>query len=332
MSSTRRSSKSTSSSPSGTRDGSASPTWSTFTTRSGRGSAQPRFASSTESLTNFAVSEYVRQTAMLRGSTPESVSTILNPVPFTHVNVEGVDRERVRASLGIPSGAPLVVAAGRLDPGKGHVALLDAFKLVLERMPEARLLICGNPDSKEYGNALRKRSEDLGVDRSTIFAGWRGDMPQIYRAADVFCLPSEMDPCALVYLEAMGAGLPVVALYSGGTPELVEHERTGLLAYPKDTAALAGHLTRLLRDPALARDFGAAGRKRARSTTSIVALSRSDGPISWPTSPRNAQSHRPRRPPRPQGATEQPPAAPDLTPGYIPKWGGYRSYWTNRPV
>jgi glycosyltransferase involved in cell wall biosynthesis len=90
-------------------------------------------------------------------------------------------------------------------------------------------------------------------------------MPQIYRAADVFCLPSEMEPYGLVYLEAMGAGLPVVAVYSGGTPELVEHGRTGLLAYPKDPVALACHLTRLLCDPVLARDFGRAGRQRVKS-------------------------------------------------------------------
>ena len=60
----------------------------------------------------------------------------------------------------------------------------------------------------------------------------------------------------------MAAALPVVAVYSGGTPELVMHERTGLLSYPNDIVALAGHLTELLCDQALARDLGTAGQKR----------------------------------------------------------------------
>jgi len=210
----------------------------------------------------IAVSEYVRQTALLQGAKPESVTTIVNPLPFTHADVDFVDRARVRASLGISPDAPLIVAAGRLDPGKGHTQLLEAYKLVLDRLPQARLLICGTAGSEEYGNSIRRHARDLGVDGSTVFAGWRGDMPQIYRAADVFCLPSELEPCALVYLEAMAAALPVVAVYSGGTPELVMHERTGLLSYPNDIVALAGHLTELLCDQALARDLGTAGQKR----------------------------------------------------------------------
>jgi glycosyltransferase involved in cell wall biosynthesis len=90
-------------------------------------------------------------------------------------------------------------------------------------------------------------------------------MHAMYRAADVFCLPTELEPCGLVFLEAMSAGLPVVAAYSGGVPELVRHNHNGLLSSPRDVSALAENLLRVLTDQELARRLGAAGHGRAHT-------------------------------------------------------------------
>jgi len=83
------------------------------------------------------------------------------------------------------------------------------------------------------------------------------------QSADVFCLPTELDPCPLVFLEAMAEGMPVVAYQSGGIPELVMHNQTGLLSYPGDISALADNLLKVLSNPDLARRLGQAGKQRA---------------------------------------------------------------------
>ena len=100
---------------------------------------------------------------------------------------------------------------------------------------------------------------DLGLDRVVRLLGQRSDVPALLAASDIFCLPSTMDPFALVYIEAMRAGLPVVALRSGGVPELVVEGSTGLLSYPGDHDALTANIATLVDQPDLRRQYGAAG-------------------------------------------------------------------------
>jgi glycosyltransferase involved in cell wall biosynthesis len=90
----------------------------------------------------------------------------------------------------------------------------------------------------------------------------RPDIPQIMAEANVFSLPTEMDACPLVFMEAMAASLPAVAVTSGGVPEMVSHGETGLLSPPGDVEALANNLLELLRDPASAERMGEAGKRR----------------------------------------------------------------------
>jgi phosphatidylinositol alpha-1,6-mannosyltransferase len=80
--------------------------------------------------------------------------------------------------------------------------------------------------------------------------------------ADLFCLPAELEPFGLVFLEAMAKGLPVVACLSGAVPEIVLHSVTGLLSYPSDARALAENLIALLRDPGRRAELGKNGRQR----------------------------------------------------------------------
>ena len=95
-----------------------------------------------------------------------------------------------------------------------------------------------------------------------MFLGRREDVPQLMAAADIFAMPSLEEPFGLVYLEAMAMERPVVGLDSGGTPEVVEDGRTGLLASPGDTAGLAARLVELVRDPARRRAMGQYGRQQ----------------------------------------------------------------------
>jgi glycosyltransferase involved in cell wall biosynthesis len=121
---------------------------------------------------------------------------------------------------------------------------------------------------------LERQAEELGVAENVIFLGHRSDVARLMAAADIFTMPSLEEPFGLVFLEAMAMKLPVVALSSGGTPEVVVHGTTGLLSGPGDSVRLGEHLAALIRDPALRRRMGTAGRQRVElyfTTTRMAA-------------------------------------------------------------
>jgi glycosyltransferase involved in cell wall biosynthesis len=150
-----------------------------------------------------------------------------------------------------------VIAVGNLRPEKGHVILVEAAADVLREFPDARFELAGG--GSELGR-LRARAEALGVSHAVSFVGHRDDVPARLSDADVFVLPSRSEAFPNAVLEAMGAGLPVIASRVGGVPELIEHERTGLLVPPGNPKALAEAICRVLVDPALGAELGRAAR------------------------------------------------------------------------
>lgn len=165
-------------------------------------------------------------------------------------------RDEVRGSLGIGS-APLILTVARFTEQKSHVTLLDALPRLLAARPDAQLAWVGSGPLEQ---ALRDRARATGVDDHVLFLGRRNDVPDLMGAADVFCLPSRFEGHPLVALEAMAAGLPVVAARSMGITEAVRHDVTGLLFPFGSAAMLARTLARALDDPDLAARLGAAGR------------------------------------------------------------------------
>jgi glycosyltransferase involved in cell wall biosynthesis len=103
----------------------------------------------------------------------------------------------------------------------------------------------------------------MQLDPYVTLAGHRNDVRSLMRTANVFCLPTEMDPCPLVFLESSAEGLPSVAYYSGGVPELILDGQTGFLVYPGQIDRLAAHLLQLLQVPKLAIQLGSAAKRRA---------------------------------------------------------------------
>jgi glycosyltransferase involved in cell wall biosynthesis len=168
-------------------------------------------------------------------------------------------------------GSPLVGVVARLQPEKGVAAFLKAAARVCASVPEARFLVVGDGPLREELVAL---SERLGVRRSVHFLGHRTDARALVGHVDVLVVPSVTEGAPLIVLEAMAAGVPVVASAVGGIPDQVRHEREALLVPPDDPAALAGALVELLRDPARARALGEAGRRRAGSEFSHATMVR----------------------------------------------------------
>jgi len=164
----------------------------------------------------------------------------------------------------VPDSVPLVVSVSRLFRWKGHFELLSALALVKQKHPDVRLAIVGSDYPADSGTTrmLKAHADELGVGENVIFTGQRSDIAALLAACDVFSLPSFEEPFGLVFAEAMAMKRPVVALTNGGTPEVVEHGKCGLLSPPGDIEALAANLLRLLDDPALRKQFGEHGRSR----------------------------------------------------------------------
>jgi len=148
----------------------------------------------------------------------------------------------------------LIVSVARLEPQKNPLALIEAFA----RGCAGRLIIAGDGSLLE---AARQRAARLGIANRVHFLGVRAGVPELLAASDVFALASDWEGSPLSVMEAMAAGLPVVATSVGGVPELVGDGATGILAPPGDVGALAGALESLARDPQRRREMGAAGRE-----------------------------------------------------------------------
>jgi glycosyltransferase involved in cell wall biosynthesis len=172
----------------------------------------------------------------------------------------------LRASLGLPEGAPVVASVGRFVAFKGYATLLEAAHLVRAAAPDAHWLVVGDG---ELRGDLEARRRALELEGCVWFTGWREDVPDLLALCDLFVLPSLGEHFGRVLIEAMAMARPVVATDAGGVPEIVIAEETGLLVPPGNPKALAEAVLALLADPARARDLGAAGRRRAEACFSL---------------------------------------------------------------
>ena len=161
-----------------------------------------------------------------------------------------------------PAGRPLrrIVMVANLREEKGHDTLIAAAPRVVAAYPDVTFQIVGNGPLRE---SLQQRVAALGLDRWFEFAGERHDVPALLSASDVFVLPSRSEASPNGVLEAMAAGLPIVACRVGGIPELVETNSSGVLVDPDRPATLADALIDLIDRPEWARTLGRAARERA---------------------------------------------------------------------
>ncbi|HWK11103.1 MAG TPA: glycosyltransferase family 4 protein, partial [Vicinamibacterales bacterium] len=182
------------------------------------------------------------------------------PVPRA---ADGGLRADIRAALDVDASTPVVLIVSRFERWKGHPELIDALGAIHEPW---RLWIAGRPqrpDEVEYERHLRSLVDRTGIAPRTQFLGERRDVPALMRAADVHCQPNSVaEPFGLTYVEALYAGLPVVATAVGGALEIVTRD-CGLLVPPGEPGALTNALRQVISDPALRTRLGAAGPARA---------------------------------------------------------------------
>jgi glycosyltransferase involved in cell wall biosynthesis len=193
-------------------------------------------------------------------ATPAKYVTIRSGIELDRFRRPARPREAVRAELGIPLDAPVVGTVTRLSPQKAPLDFVTAAAQVAASRPGAHFVVVGDGPLRAE---VESRVAAAGLAGRFHLTGLRRDVPDLLHSFDVFALTSLWEGLPRVLIQAMAAGLPVVATAVDGSAEAVEDGVNGLLTPPGDPQALAAALLRLLGDPALAAQMGAAGQERA---------------------------------------------------------------------
>ncbi len=170
---------------------------------------------------------------------PNKIKTIYNGIDH-HLFNSGISKQDARKNLGLPESAFIFGTAGRLTKVKAQNVLLDAFAAFYRDHGQCNLVIAGEGSLREE---LELQSATLGIKEAVHFLGQRSDIPEVLRALDVFVLPSLSEGHPLALLEAMAAGLPLIASHVGGIPEILYEPHSARLISPNNVNDLINAMT-----------------------------------------------------------------------------------------
>jgi len=220
----------------------------------------------------FTVSEAVREQVLEKDQLdPKRVTTLYTGIRIQHPQ-SFISNPDIRQRIGIPHGVPIVLSVAHILPWKGHADFLRMAAHVHEKVPEAQFVVAGSANDRALFNELLLLRESLGLRSHVHFLGEVDFVHSLCRSASVFCLLSESEGLPNVVLEAMAAGVPVVATKAGGTVELVVDGETGYLTEVGCPEEAAERVDRLLRSPQLARRMSTSARARVESLFSIERM------------------------------------------------------------
>jgi glycosyltransferase involved in cell wall biosynthesis len=212
----------------------------------------------------IAVSAKMKDQAALEGIPSEHVIVIQNGIE--PVSLEGVEGSEVRKEAGLDEKDIFLISVGRLVYQKAHQVLVSAMPLVLSEFPHVKVGICGDGILRSQ---LEIQINELGLAQNVKLLGKSEHIARFLSIADIFVLPSRWEGLPIALLEAMSAGLPVVATAVEGVDEAVVKGEHGLLVAVEDINGLAQAILQLLRDPELRKKMGAASRARVQNFYSI---------------------------------------------------------------
>jgi phosphatidylinositol alpha-1,6-mannosyltransferase len=211
-----------------------------------------------------ATSCFSKTLAVDRGAREEAAAVIHPAVDLRVFNTR-VDREMAKATIGL-AGSHVLLTVAHLIPRKGHAVVLHALPSILARYPQTVYAIVGRGPQED---ALRRLAGELGLGHAVRFLGYvaSADLPDYYRAADIYLMPSQTDHdvegFGISFIEAAACGTPSIGSHSGGIPEAVVDGVTGCLVEPDNVAGLAEAVVRLLGDDRQRRALGQAASDRA---------------------------------------------------------------------
>ena len=212
----------------------------------------------------IAGSDAMREEGLAAGVGHEDQYRVVRyPVDLEAFTPDGREKARreVRAELGLPEDARVIVSVMRLAPQKAPLDLIAAAQIAVRARPNLYFLLIGGGELEDQ---VRAEIKSRQLEGNVRMLGVRRDVPALLRAADLFALASVWEAMGIVYLEASAVGLPCVGTRVGGAPEAVDDGVTGLLVPPADPRALAQAILRTVDDPELAQRLGRAGREKAQ--------------------------------------------------------------------
>lgn len=207
-----------------------------------------------------AISEGVRDALIRSGVDAARIRVIPSGIDLAPFD-EPFDRAAIRGRLGLAETDVLALQVAALAPHKSQTTLLQAMARIRSRHPNLRVWIAGEGPLR---TSLAHEHATLELGESVRFLGFREDVTDLLRAADLFVISSYLEGLGTSILDAMAAGLPVVATRVGGIPEAVVDGETGVLVPPSDPQALGEALSALAGDPERRARLGVEGRRRAR--------------------------------------------------------------------
>ena len=211
----------------------------------------------------ICLSPAIRDIAARHGLGRAPLVALANGIPLPAADLPA---RGMRQSFGIPTGVPLIATVAVLRPPKGIDILVAAMPAIRAAVPDARLLIVGDGSERARLEEMAARPDLAGA---VSFAGYRDDVADILREADLFVLPTLWDALPTMVIEAMAASLPVVASRVGGLPDMLRDGIEGALVEAGRPDALAAAIIPILRDPVLRAAMGKAARLRAEQEFSL---------------------------------------------------------------
>jgi L-malate glycosyltransferase len=215
----------------------------------------------------IAASEAIRQILLADGVPAERVVTVHEGIDLEHV--EAAPAVNVHEALWLPHDAPVVGNVAALVPHKGQGHLIDAARLVIQAIPDARFVILGEGELRA---SLERQVREHRLEKHVLLPGFRTDVLGCIKGFDLFVMSSITEGLGTSLLDAMACSRAIVATRTGGIPEVVVDGETGLLVAPHDHRALADAIVRLLRDRTARETLGRAGLARVRERFTLERM------------------------------------------------------------
>ncbi len=217
-----------------------------------------------------AISQSVEAALLAAGVPPARIRRIPSGVETARFLPNAHAREQLRTALGLLPHNIMVLTVGALTERKGHGTLFSAAYMLQERGVRLHYVVCGEGSLR---SSLEAQVRTLGLQDSVHFPGFSSAIPSYLAAADIFVHVPLWEGLGVSVIEALAAGLPVVASCAGGIPELISDQVTGFLVPPQDAAALAVAIERLVHNPQWAKKLGTTGQAfvQAQFDVSVMA-------------------------------------------------------------
>jgi glycosyltransferase involved in cell wall biosynthesis len=215
----------------------------------------------------IAASDAIRRMLIADGVPADRTVTIHEGIDVDHV--VAAPPVNVHEAFWLPHQAPVVGNVAALVPHKGQRYLVEAARLVVQEIPDARFIVLGEGELREH---LEHLVRERNLEKHVLLPGFRADVIGCIKGFDLFVMSSVTEGLGTSLLDAMACRRAIVATTAGGIPEVVENDVNGLLVPPRDHTALANAIVRALKDEALRSRLGDAGFARVRERFTVERM------------------------------------------------------------